>query len=99
MNAKCAHARHEVSWRKGVPEDRPRVSLRKPAPSSAFFGTPLFLFEQQKLQSPQHASGHSSIHVLGAFPCFFMCDDGHVAANLQRTGQPDVAGRFRGVAR
>ena len=71
MNAKCTHARHEVSWRKGVPEGRPRVSLRKPAPSSAFFGTPLFLFEQQKLQSPQHASGHSSIHVLGAFLCYF----------------------------
>lgn len=65
--------RHEVSWRKGVPEGRPRVPLRKPAPSSAFFGTPLFLFEQQELQSPQHASGHSSIHVPGAFPCYFSC--------------------------
>lgn len=67
--------RHEVSWRKGVPEGRSRVPLRKPAPSSAFFGTPLFLFEEQKLQSPQHASGHSSIRVLGlslVFSCAAM---------------------------
>lgn len=65
--------RHEVSWRKGVPEGRPRVPLRKSSPSLAFFGTPLSLFEQQKPQSLRHASGHSSIHVPGAFPCYFLC--------------------------